>query len=130
MNDNKMVVMNFFEAFSSGDVERTMAFLSDHEFEWWISGNPAVFPLAGSRDKAGFGQLLNGVVENCKDGIKIKVLATTAEGERVAVEAESYAEVAGKIYNNLYHFLILIRDGKIIKVKEYLDTMHANDVLC
>jgi len=36
----------------------------------------------------------------------------------------------GKTYQNKYHFLLLVRDGKIQQVKEYLDTMHANDVLC
>jgi ketosteroid isomerase-like protein len=25
---------------------------------------------------------------------------------------------------------MVVRDGKIQQVKEYLDTMHANDVLC
>jgi ketosteroid isomerase-like protein len=36
----------------------------------------------------------------------------------------------GKTYQNLYHFLFVVRDGKIQSVKEYLDTMHAADVLC
>ena len=34
----------------------------------------------------------------------------------------------GRIYNNLYHFLFVVRDGKVLQVKEYLDTMHTNDV--
>ena len=54
----------------------------------------------------------------------------TAEGERVAIEAESYGRhINGKTYNNLYHFLMVIRDGKISELKEYMDTMHANEVL-
>ena len=36
----------------------------------------------------------------------------------------------GKTYQNKYHFLMIVRDGKIHQVKEYLDTMHANEVLC
>jgi ketosteroid isomerase-like protein len=36
---------------------------------------------------------------------------------------------AGKVYNNLYHFLVEIREGQIQAVREYLDTMHAKDVL-
>ena len=55
----------------------------------------------------------------------------TAEGDRVAVEAESYAKMKnGKTYQNTYHFLFIVRDGKIQSVKEYLDTIHANAVLC
>ena len=34
----------------------------------------------------------------------------------------------GRIYNNLYPFLFVVRDGKVLQVKEYLDTMHTNDV--
>jgi uncharacterized protein len=55
----------------------------------------------------------------------------TAEGDRVAVEAESHAKMkSGKLYQNKYHFLLTIRDGKIQGVKEYLDTAHADEVLC
>jgi hypothetical protein len=47
------------------------------------------------------------------------------------VEAESYGKMKnGKTYQNQYHFLFIVRDGKIQQVKEYLDTMHAADVLC
>ena len=55
--------------------------------------------------------------------------ALTAEGERVAVEAGSLGKhVSGKIYNNHFHILMVIRDGKVQEWKEYMDTMHANDV--
>ena len=51
--------------------------------------------------------------------------------DRVAVEAECLGEhVSGKTYAQRYHFLFVIRDGKIHEMREYFDTMHANDVLC
>ena len=53
----------------------------------------------------------------------------TAEADRVAAEVESYAPlVNGKVYNNHYHMLFEIRDGKITVVKEYADTAHAREV--
>lgn len=62
-------------------------------------------------------------------GIDFTVHALTAEGDRVAAEVESYAPTAdGKVYNNHYHMLFEIRDGKITVVKEYADTAHARDV--
>ena len=64
-------------------------------------------------------------------GIRLTPKAFTTEGDRVAVETESYAKhVNGKTYQNQYHFLFEVRGGKIRAVREYLDTMHANDVLC
>jgi hypothetical protein len=54
----------------------------------------------------------------------------TAEGDRVAVEAESKARLAnGTLYHNRYHFLFVVRDGRIQVVKEYLDTLHVMNAL-
>ena len=62
-------------------------------------------------------------------GIQFTVHALTAEDERVADEVESFAPlVNGKVYNNHYHMLFELRDGKIAVVKEYADTAHARDV--
>ena len=49
----------------------------------------------------------------------------------VAVEAETLGTRAdGKIYNNRYHYLVIVRDGMICERREYLDTIHANELLC
>jgi ketosteroid isomerase-like protein len=62
-------------------------------------------------------------------GIDFTVHALTAEGDRVAAEVESNAAlVNGKVYNNHYHMLFEIRDGKIAVVKEYADTAHGRDI--
>jgi uncharacterized protein len=59
-------------------------------------------------------------------GLRVTPKGLTAKGARVAVEAESYGETAsGKVYNNLYHFLVEVREGKIQAVRAYIDTMHA-----
>ena len=65
-----------------------------------------------------------------RKGLSFTIKGITAEGERVAVEAESHGRYAsGKTYQNYYHFLLIIRDGKVRQLKEYMDTMHANEVL-
>ena len=62
-------------------------------------------------------------------GIRFTVHSLTAEDDRVAAEVESYAPlVNGNVYNNHYHMLFVIRDGKIAIVKEYADTAHAREV--
>ena len=54
-----------------------------------------------------------------------------AEGEKVAVEATCEGEhVSGQTYSNEYHFLFQFRDGKLVKLKEYMDTELVTDVLC
>ena len=36
---------------------------------------------------------------------------------------------SGKPYNNKYHFLLKIKDGEILELKEYMDTQLAAKVL-
>ena len=124
---NKKVVTEFWEAFSAGKAEDALAMLAE-DATWWIAGN---FPLSGTRTKQEFIELGEQLAPVAPNGFRVTPTAFTAEGDRVAVEAESYGEMAnGKIYNNRYHFLIEVRDGKIHSVREYLDTMHANEVIC
>jgi ketosteroid isomerase-like protein len=126
---NKNVALSFFENFSAGKVDAALAMLADTA-TWWVAGNPEKFVLAGTKTKAQFAELLNGIGAAMPKGLRVTPKGLTAEGDRVAVEAESYGETAtGKVYNNLYHFLFEVRDGKIQAVREYLDTMHAKEVL-
>jgi ketosteroid isomerase-like protein/nitrite reductase/ring-hydroxylating ferredoxin subunit len=124
---NKQAVKQFLELFSSGAVTETMAMMTE-DATWWVAGT---MPISGTYDKAQFTRLLSGVLETCTGPIRITPKAFTAEGDRVALEAESYTQTrSGRTYNNLYHFVFRVREGKIAGVKEYLDTMHANAVLC
>jgi ketosteroid isomerase-like protein len=64
-----------------------------------------------------------------KGGLRMTVTNCIAEGDQVAVEAESYGELRnGRVYNNLYHLLLEIRGGKISTVREYYDTQHVHAV--
>jgi len=56
--------------------------------------------------------------------------ALTAEGERVAIEATSRGTTfRGDVYAQQYHFLLRVRNGKIIAFREYMDTELARKVL-
>ncbi|MBI3302160.1 MAG: nuclear transport factor 2 family protein [Deltaproteobacteria bacterium] len=127
--DNKKVVLSFFENFSAGKAEAALGLMADNA-TWTVMGKPDKFALAGTKTKAQFTELLKGIGAAMPKGLRLTPKGVTAEGDRVAVEAESYGEHAnGKIYNNQYHFLIEVRGSKIQAVREYLDTMHANEVL-
>jgi len=127
--ENKKIVLNFFENFSSGKTAEALGLMSDNA-TWTVMGRPESFALAGTKTKAEFTQLLQGIGAAMPKGLRLTPKGITAEGDRVAVEAESYGEHAnGKVYNNQYHFLIEVRNNKIQAVREYLDTIHAKDVL-
>ncbi|WP_153503529.1 nuclear transport factor 2 family protein [Cumulibacter manganitolerans] len=122
--DNKQTVTSFLEAFSSGDVDAVLGAMSD-DATWWTAGR--IKGMSGTAPKEVFAKGLPGLLSACQDGkIAITPTAMTAEGDRVAVEAESSAETrSGRSYRNQYHFLFTVRDGKIAAVKEYMDTDHA-----
>ncbi|MGA2408833.1 MAG: nuclear transport factor 2 family protein [Candidatus Binataceae bacterium] len=127
VEENKRIVAAFFEDMSSGNGAAVMNALADSA-TWWVAGS---FPLSGTKTKQQFAELLGSLGPKIDGGLSIRPTGVTAEGDRVAVEAQSYGKLKnGKIYQNQYHFLIEVRDGKIQSVKEYLDTIHANDVLC
>ncbi|MFC5458910.1 nuclear transport factor 2 family protein [Massilia niabensis] len=124
--ENKQIVRDFLEVFSSGDAAAIVARLHP-DATWWVSGRMA--GLSDTYTRAQLGVLLQGVTTLYKHGaLKITPTSLIGEGSHVAVEAESYAELNnGRVYNNFYHFLFEIAEGKILRVKEYMDTQHAFD---
>jgi ketosteroid isomerase-like protein len=62
--------------------------------------------------------------------MQFDILGLTAEDDRVAIEATSTGIAdpqSGKRYNNFYHILMRIQDGKVLLYKEYQDTLHVYD---
>jgi ketosteroid isomerase-like protein len=124
--DNKQLVRQFFEAMSSGDVE-FMVNAYDDAGTVQTMGSTLI---SGIYDKEQIRGFANGIYEAFPQGLSFTVVGVTAEGERVAVEAESNGKHAsGKDYNNFYHFLFTIRDGRILSLKEYLDTELVTEIL-
>jgi ketosteroid isomerase-like protein len=121
---SREVVEDFLETFSTGDVENILAGMTE-DATWWVAGT--MEGISGTYTREEFGGLAGGIGAGTKEGrIQLTPHAWTVDGDRVAVETESYAELTnGRVYNNHYHFLFVVRDGRIHRVKEYLDTQHT-----
>jgi ketosteroid isomerase-like protein len=121
---NKAIVADFLATFSRGDVTGVLHRMAD-DATWWVSGTIA--GMSGTYEKKTFGALLQGVKTVYKTGaMQFEPKSMIAEGPFVAVEAASHALLNnGRVYNNQYHLLFEIRDGKVLRVKEYMDTQHA-----
>lgn len=121
LEDNKQIVRNYFDFINKK--ENTKAFdLLAEDLNWWIIGSSKV---SGHKDKRlitlGFK-----MIQRSFESFQFILHEFTAEENRVALTAESKGKHSnGKDYNNHYHFLFIIENGKILKVKEYLDTEHA-----
>ena len=111
---------------SSADVARLDELYAE-DFEVWTAGS---MPFSGSSGKVQALEGMKMIGGMFPDGLEFTILETTVEGERVAVEAVSDGvHVSGKRYHNQYHFLVIVRDGKVHRLKEYMDTQHAQEVL-
>ena len=129
LDANKRLVRDFLDHYAQARYDTALAMLAP-DARWWIPGHPQEFPAAGWADKATVERRLAANLKLLPHGIEIIVGDMTAEGERVAVEAESKAKlVNGTLYHNRYHFLFVVRDGRIHAVKEYLDTLHVVNTL-
>ena len=124
---NKAIVDQFFEALNAGDIAAVVNTYADDGYVQTMGGTL----ISGQTGKAQIATFAGGIFEVFPGGLKFTVHDMVAEGNKVAVEAESEGEhVSGQTYNNEYHFLFEFRDGKLIKLKEYMDTELGTDVLC
>ncbi|MEP1472979.1 MAG: nuclear transport factor 2 family protein [Halieaceae bacterium] len=126
-NTNKEIVRNFFAALNEGDVASVVATYAEDGCVQTM-GNTLISGVFGKEQVA---QSAGGVFDVFPKGLRFDIQAMTAEGERVAVEATSEGEhISGQTYGNEYHFLFEFRDGKLLRLKEYMDTEMVTDVLC
>jgi ketosteroid isomerase-like protein len=125
--NNRDIATAMFDRLNASDIGGLLDLMSE-DATWLAAGKPERFPAAGSYDKPRLRKLFERMLARLDGGIQMRVLGTIAEGERVAVEAESSAELKnGRKYRQQYHFLVIVRAGKIAEVREYLDTQHAYD---
>ncbi|WP_198040138.1 nuclear transport factor 2 family protein [Microbulbifer agarilyticus] len=119
---NRKVVEDFWRCFSATDTDGARALLHE-DVTWRAMGQQGGLPISGEMDLDGILALMQSVRESSKDGLALKMLEWTLDGERVAVEMEGLAHMNnGKTYNNRYHFLVIVHDGKILRLREYGDT--------
>ena len=123
----KEFIQSFFEAMSESDTDAIVnAYHPEGRVE--TMGNTLI---SGSRGLDEIKSFAPSVLESFPNKLKFTIKNITAEDNRVAVEAESSGEhISGKHYNNQYHFLFELRDEKIYRLKEYMDTELVTDILC
>ena len=123
---NKDIAKKFITALGAGDAE-TVKSLITRDIQAILPGSALIAGTRGYEEIVGVCDLFKNLT---KSGVRFNIVSTTAEEDRVSMEAEGHSElVNGKAYNNYYHFLFYIREGKVCKIKEYLDTKLADEVM-
>ena len=126
---NKKLVQTFFDKITAQDIDGTLALLSD-SFEFWVAGDPQSFALGGAKNRTQYAEMLRAFFPTFPGGFAFVSKGVTAEGDRVAVEAEWIGQTGrGRSYHNRYHILFEVREDKIRSIREYHDTLHAQEIL-
>lgn len=127
IEDNKAAVRSFFAAMNAGDGEAIAdAYAEDGEV--WTMGRTLI---SGRYGREQIRAAAGSIFEAFPQGIRFELLDMVAEGDKVAVEATSHGlHVSGQVYTNEYHFLFEFRDGRLLRLKEYMDTERVTDILC
>ena len=120
-NNHVQIVKDFFAAMRSGDMQALLA-LSAEDIEWIIPGEG--WPLAGTH--RGHAELAD-VLQKASD--EIETIYPTppefvAQGDRVLVIGVATGKIksTNKPFKDDWVFDIIVRNGKLTKIREYIDT--------
>jgi ketosteroid isomerase-like protein len=126
LESRKQLIQTFFSTLSAGEYAEAFANVAD-DVVWWVPGN---LPFSGNKSKAEYMAIVQRIRDGFPAGFTLTVTGVTAEGDKVAAEVvSSGTHRNGRAYNNHYHFLFRLRDGRIVEVKEYMDTLHLAQLL-
>jgi uncharacterized protein len=125
MTESRTVIERYVAAVQAGDTDAIRDCFAE-DATWWLGGE---LPLSGTwrgRD-AILGDFLGSIPRLYRpETISLEITSLTAEGETVALEWTSRAvTVAGEEYENRCAGVFTVRSGRIVAVREYMDTQYA-----
>ncbi len=125
---NKQMVTSTWQAFVTGDIKTAFANMSD-EISWLIPGN--LSNLSGLRKgKPAILEFARNAARTFPNGLQTQINRTYADGDTVILELTNRGKLAnGKDYDNEYCFVFEVEGGKIRRVREYVDTQKAKELM-
>lgn len=118
----------FLENLIEGDVTYSLGLL-DEGVEWVVPGD-ARFGGGSHRGTQQVLRFFARVSELFPDGLDVQAIREWPSSNGSVVEATlAGATASGRRYENRYAFVIEVRAGKVIAVREYADTAYAESVL-
>ena len=102
-----------------------------HDAEWWVMGDPAVLPFAGSyRGPEGFAEWRRRL-RAAVTYTRFEVVQYIAAGDEVVeiIEASGTANATGRPYKSRVVRIFTVRGGKIARVQSFFDTAEYTKAL-
>jgi ketosteroid isomerase-like protein len=124
---NKQVILKYFEAVRRFDKAAILELLAEDFVFKGMGRHPDWMRYEWGAE--GFADAPREMSTKMSKPIVMTLRGMIAEGDRVAVQADSYAQMRnGKIYDNAYHFVFMFENDKIREVLEYCCTYTVFDV--
>jgi ketosteroid isomerase-like protein len=118
---NKAIVTAIYQAMAEGDGRPFVDAMAE-DFTWIIEGTNSWSRSWRGRDTVRR-ELLRPLFDQFATPYRARAERIIAEDDNVVVLARGEVMTkAGKPYNNSYCFVIRLADGKMIELREYLDT--------
>ena len=125
---NKEMVKATWLAFAKGDIKTAFGNMADN-VSWLIPGNiPGTSGVKRGKDEilkfvAGMGNVF-------PEGLQTEITRAHASDDAVILELTNRGKVSnGKFYENEYCFVFELENGKIRRIREYVDTQKAKEIL-
>ena len=127
-DNSKAVVREYVTAVLSGDREAVRSLFAE-DATWTLQAGD--LPISGTYEgrDAIFDEFLTEALGHYEPGsIDLEITGMTAEDDRVVLQWTSRARTtSGRPYENGCIGVFRIRDGRILAVREYMDTLYAHD---
>ena len=118
---NKQLIRGAFEALGRSDIRPLHELMRD-DFAWIIEGRSR-FSRNYEGKEAVKRDLLTPLFEAFATPYRFTIDEIIAEGDRVVLRGRGAVTTkAAKDYNNNYCFVLKLEDGKLVELREYLDT--------
>lgn len=122
--ENKRIIAEAFDGLSRADARAFLDAMAD-DFTWIIEGQ-CRFSRRYDGKEAVRSELIPPLFANFATDYRNHAEEIIAEGDRVVVLARGEVKTrSGEDYNNSYCFVIRMRDGKMVELREYMDTALA-----
>jgi ketosteroid isomerase-like protein len=126
---NKRTACEFIESLQDLTGARSASLMSESA-TWQVMARSKTLPLGDQLTKAQFCTMIQSMQVVFPKGVRHEIKTLTAEEDRVAIETESHADLpGGRVYRNVYHFLLRIEGDKVASAQEYTDLLYAKEVI-
>lgn len=127
-DDNKRLLCTAFEGLAKADATAFLDLMAD-DFSWIIEGQSAWSTRFDGKD-AVRRDLFRPLFANFATPYRNVAEELIAEGDRVVVLCHGEVTTkSGKAYNNDYCYVIRMREGQMVELREYMDTALAEAAL-